>query len=456
MKIAKVARTKAVRLLPPMTSPIVMVTVRAWSSSCSIRGPSIGRLTSAAFMMASSMAMAGCAGRPQGVLMPVALAAPGTSSVEMLVATTRRPTTLPGVMFTGERGRLAFADIAISIPPDGLRKMGEIQWPRALPGNPATDFVVLKAREIDARQTSAWTDKALTNVPLRRVLVFVHGFNNRFEEAVYRYAQIIHDSKAPVVPVLFTWPSRGSVLAYGYDHESASYSRDALERVLRTLAQDPHVGEISILAHSMGNWLTLETLRQMAIRNGRIDPKIKNVMLAAPDVDVDVFERQFADIGPNDAHVTLFLSQDDRALSASSRLWGGPRLGAIDPSLEPLRSTLAANKITVVDLTKLEGSDGLNHAKFSGADVVGLIGQRLVEGQAISEPAGTGLSDRLFAVTTNAAATVGSAAGLIVATPAMVIDPEGRATYGDRIDAFGNALVDTARSGVGILPIPGR
>jgi esterase/lipase superfamily enzyme len=33
------------------------------------------------------------------------------------------------------------------------------------------------------------------------VLVFVHGFNNRFEDAVYRFAQIVHDTRADVVPV---------------------------------------------------------------------------------------------------------------------------------------------------------------------------------------------------------------------------------------------------------------
>jgi esterase/lipase superfamily enzyme len=59
----------------------------------------------------------------------------------------------------------------------------------------------------------------------------VHGFNNRFDDAVYRFAQIVHDSKVPAIPVLFTWPSRGEMKlrAYTYDRESANYSRDALE-----------------------------------------------------------------------------------------------------------------------------------------------------------------------------------------------------------------------------------
>ena len=73
--------------------------------------------------------------------------------------------------------------------------------------------------------------------------------------------------------MLFTWPSKGNVFAYGYDRESANYSRDLLEALLRYLIKDQKVKKITILAHSMGNWVTLEALRQMAIRDKQIDPK---------------------------------------------------------------------------------------------------------------------------------------------------------------------------------------
>ena len=42
-----------------------------------------------------------------------------------------------------------------------------------------------------------------------------------------------------------------------------------LETLFQYLAKDPQVKEVSSLAHSMGNWLALESLRQMAIRNGQ-------------------------------------------------------------------------------------------------------------------------------------------------------------------------------------------
>ncbi len=400
------------------------------------------------------LAIAGCAGRLEGVLSPVALVVPGTSRVDMLVATTRRPSSVPGVMFSGERGALAFADIAVSIPPDAIRKAGEVQWPSQLPGNPATDFVTLKAEDIGQAQAIALAHRAIVAVPKHRVLVFVHGFNNKFEDAVFRFAQIVHDSRAPVLPVLFTWPSRGNVLAYGYDRESANYSRDALETVLQALARDPQVGEISILAHSMGNWVAIEALRQMAIRNGRVSPKVTNVMLAAPDVDVDVFRRQMAEIGPNTANLTLFVSQDDRALAVSAKLWGAPRLGAVDPEQEPNRSDLASDRINVVDLTKLKTGGDLNHNKFATSpEIVSLIGQRLVEGQTITDSR-VGMSDRIIEATSGAASTIGSAAGLVLSAPAAVVDPDSRPTYGTQVRSLGDSLVDSAQSARRLLPSP--
>ncbi|MCY1376094.1 hypothetical protein D9M69_635620 [compost metagenome] len=93
-----------------------------------------------------------------------------------------------------------------------------------------------------------------------------------------------------------------------------------MESLFQYLAADEEVKEVSILAHSMGNWLTLEALRQMAIRNDRLPAKFKNVMLAAPDVDVDVFRSQIEDMGDQRPRFTLFVSQDDRALAFSRRV----------------------------------------------------------------------------------------------------------------------------------------
>jgi len=373
-----------------------------------------------------ALALGGCS-TLRGVLVPVATTAPGTSKVDMLVATTRSAAE-PSEMFSGARGTaLSFANITVSIPPDGTRRIGEVQWPARVPGNPATEFVTLKARVVDRGEALTWFNRAVTKVPKRRALVFIHGFNNRFDDAVFRFAQIVHDSRAPVVPILFTWPSRGSVLAYGYDRESSTYSRNALEGVLRALAKDPSVGEISVLAHSMGNVVTLEALRQMAIRDGRVAPKIRNVVLAAPDVDVDLAREAVNDMGPSRPNFTLLVSQDDRALAVSRRVWGDAvRLGAIDPEQEPYRTELLQSHIAVLNLTKLNSGDSLNHSKFAESpEVVQILGRQLAGGQTLTDSR-VGVGDVIVGATTGIASSVGRAVGVAVSTPIAIVDPQTR------------------------------
>lgn len=391
--------------------------------------------------VAALVVLSGCGGHPKDVLLPVADTAPAASKISMLVATTRRKSTIPGEMFTGERGlEPAFADITVSIPPKNVRKEGDVAWPKRLPADPATDFATLKAEEIPLDAAKSWLSASVQKSPDHSVLVFIHGFNNRFEDSVYRFAQIVEDSGVKSAPVLVTWPSRGSLLAYGYDRESTNYTRNALEQLFQYLARDPQVKEVSILAHSMGNWLALESLRQMAIRNGRLPEKFKNVMLAAPDVDVDVFRSEIVDMGKQHPQFTLFVSRDDRALAFSRRLWGDiPRLGAIDPEQSPYKEELEANKIAVIDLTKVKVGDKLNHSKFAESpQIVQLIGQRISEGQTLTDNR-IGLGDQILAATTGTAAAAGNAAGLILAAPVAVIDANTRDNYANQVNALAGA-----------------
>ena len=385
------------------------------------------------------LALAGCGGKPDNLMVAAGdIAIPGRR-VDLLVATTRSSEgATAGQMFTGERGRgLSFADIAIAVPPDSNRKIGEVQLPDVAPGDPAKSFVTLRADRIEKSEALKRFHARVAATPKRRVLIFVHGYNTRFDDAVFRFAQIVHDAEAPVTPVLFTWPSRGRVIAYTYDRESANYSRDALESVIQAIARDPAVGEVSILAHSMGNWVTLEALRQMAIRNKTFPPKLKNVMLAAPDVDVDVFRRQIAEIETTGYYppFTLFVSQDDGALAVSNRIWGGTaRLGAIDPDKEPYKSELARDHLTVIDLTKVESSDRLGHGKFAQSpEVVQMIGRRLASGQTLTDGK-SGIADKLSGVAMGAAGMVGSTAGLIVSAPLAIVDRQSREALSDRVD----------------------
>jgi esterase/lipase superfamily enzyme len=358
-------------------------------------GINSGKRLALAAVFGAALACSACVGRPaQGVLIPIAERADGTSQVAVLAATTRaRSTTDEGEMFNGERAdAVSYASILVSIPPDSAREIGKIQWPASARGDPKQNFVTVAANFIEKPAFTAAIAATVKPIHKGKVLVFVHGFNNRFDDAVYRLAQIVHDSRVPALPILFTWPSRGEakLRAYTYDRESANYSRDALEELLDSLNRNPNVTEINLLAHSMGNWVTLEALRSRYIRPVHIADKVRNVMLVAPDVDVDVFRTQIRRMGTQRPRFFLFVSQDDKALALSKTIWGGePRLGDVDPSQDPYRAEFAEERIEVFDLTALQraGDNAHDRAFEDVTSVVGMIRQRLGTGQQIVDTA---------------------------------------------------------------------
>src|SRR5690606_4927040 len=99
------------------------------------------------------------------------------------------------------------------------------------------------------------------------------------------------------------------------------------EASLRLLAQSG-ARRIDIVAHSMGTWVTMEALRQLALTGNRnLGGKLGDVVLASPDIDVDVFKSQMRRYGKPDRPFFLILSTDDRALRLSSILAGNERVG---------------------------------------------------------------------------------------------------------------------------------
>jgi esterase/lipase superfamily enzyme len=347
------------------------------------------------------------------MLVPVA-PVPGTDRVDMLAATTRARSDEAGVLYTGERGEhVSFSNIVVSIPRD--REVGTIQVPRSLPGNPATDFVVTSATPVAKADLPGWFRSA--GGRKRRAFVFVHGFNTPFDRAVFRFAQLTHDADADAAPVLFSWPSRGHLLDYSRDFDNASYSRSDLAGLLKAAADSPSINEIVILAHSMGSWPAVEAVRQLALERGGVPRKISNLILASPDLDVGVFRRQVEDIGPRRPRITLFVSQNDRALQLSRFISrGATRLGGIDLTRDEYQRQLAGlADVTVLDLSAINAGDRINHDLYAASpDAVRLIGDRLLQGQVVTD---SDVSAPLLA-----ADALGSAASLLITAPIRVFD----------------------------------
>jgi esterase/lipase superfamily enzyme len=157
------------------------------------------------------------------------------------------------------------------------------------------------------------------------VLLFVHGYNTAFEDAVRRTAQLTYDLDYPGVAITYSWPSLGSSIAYARDESNVDWTTPHLQKFLTAVAVRQGVRTINIIAHSLGNRAVAKALHNMVLSGE--DVRFTNVVLAAPDVDRDIFIQLAPAIAQGAETVTLYASDHDRALNASKQINGYPRAG---------------------------------------------------------------------------------------------------------------------------------
>ena len=169
------------------------------------------------------------------------------------------------------------------------------------------------------------------------VLVYIHGYNTDFDRAALTLAELWHFLGREHVPVLYTWPAgRGGVNGYAYDRESGEFTIFHLKAFLRALGGTPQVEKVHLVAHSRGTDVMTAALRELLLelRAEGVDPgdslRIKNLVLAAPDMDFEVIlQRLVAErITAAIEYTTVYTSQRDRAIRIAERLFGSTaRLG---------------------------------------------------------------------------------------------------------------------------------
>jgi esterase/lipase superfamily enzyme len=290
---------------------------------------------------------------------------PGAATRPLLVATTRAPAADPGAppFFGAERGPgLAFAQATLAPPQTTLFA--------SLSPFDADWRVVGVGPVVRSEPAQAFARAAIG----RDVMIYVHGYRETFETAASGAAELADGVGFRGATGLFTWPSGGATFDYGYDRESALWSRDALEELILTLAQSESGGRVHIVAHSMGSLLTLETLRFVRASGGDAAmARIGAVVLASPDVDIDLFAQGVERLGVDAQKITVITAQNDRALELSRRLAGGVvRAGAAD------RERLTMLGVTVADASEF-GGGVLNHDLFLRDPDVRAVVTRAIE-----------------------------------------------------------------------------
>jgi esterase/lipase superfamily enzyme len=197
----------------------------------------------------------------------------------------------------------------------------------------------------------------------RTALVYIHGYNVGFEEAAIRAAQLGCDLKIQGATAFFSWPSRGSLKGYVADEASIEASESYIRDFLIDMALKSGAARVHIIAHSMGNRGLLRSIERIAsAARERSGIKFGQILLAAPDVDADVF-RAIAHYYPQvSARTTLYVSSRDKALGMSEFLHGFNRAGFTPPVT--IVAGLDTVEVTNIDLTVL------GHGYYGEAEAV--------------------------------------------------------------------------------------
>jgi esterase/lipase superfamily enzyme len=261
--------------------------------------------------------------------------------------------------FGNELADLTYGTCLINIPIE-THTSGKLEvpgwWQRR---KPEKHFLVETVTVLERSQFLAATDAS-------DVLLFVHGYNTRFDFSVLRMAQLVHDLKFPGRGIAFSWPSAATLTGYFQDEKMNEASVGALVEVLQGLvaARDRGVNpvrRIHVISHSMGNRLFLKAVRQLELefKNSEeaLRPIFGHVALAAPDVDATTFSALLPSVIRQAEHVTFYYCESDRALGASRAIHVDKPVG-LGPFFADGMDTINADRVN---------TEILGHGYFASA-----------------------------------------------------------------------------------------
>ncbi|MEP3345280.1 MAG: alpha/beta hydrolase [Litoreibacter sp.] len=207
------------------------------------------------------------------------------------------------------------------------------------------------------------------------VTMLVHGVNTEFNEAAFALTNVWHFAGRNGVPILYSWPSgSGGVLGYFTDRESGEFTLFHFKQMMRVLADIPEVRDINIIAHSRGTDVVTTALRELVIeaRGGGKNPrkvlKVKNLILAAPDLDFGVVgQRLIAErFAPAIGRITVYTNRSDGALRLSQRLMDGVRFGRLQNTALNETERQIFKNVRNVDFVDVPQTSGLiNHSYYA-------------------------------------------------------------------------------------------
>jgi esterase/lipase superfamily enzyme len=287
----------------------------------------------------------------------------GFTTVKIYYATDRARTgnADPSDFYGGERGALELGTATVSIPPRHFP--GKIERPKfwllEFREDPAKHVILKSVTPGDADAVFAEMRDQLAGAESDSAFVFVHGFNVPFNEAAQRTAQMAYDMNFQGLPILYSWPSRGSLLSYIADSAVVNLSGRRLTLFLEDVVRKSGARRIHLIAHSMGNRALTDALELYALRHEGEQPAFDQVLFTAPDLDAGLFAEMAKTMRTTAQRLTLYASNKDWALAVSRQLHGdAARAGQGGDGI------VQADIFDSVDMTSL-GDDMLAHSYYA-------------------------------------------------------------------------------------------
>lgn len=257
--------------------------------------------------------------------------------------------------FTGEcctQGNVTFGTAHVSIP--AVHSEGAIErpsiWKLELRENADKHMLI---QSIEVCRAGDWENSMADSS--ENAVLFIHGFNVDFDEALLRTAQLAYDLKFPGIPMCFSWPAKKGLSSYLTNTENVEWAIPHLREFMSRVAAVPGIKRIHVIAHSMGSRLLMNVLRDLSVAEE--NSKVSQIVFAAPDIFSEKF-KQMAECLEQFDQVTLYASSADWALKASKQINNHPRAGDADPPL-------VIPQVVTIDVTAVgEQIFGVGHSYY--------------------------------------------------------------------------------------------
>ena len=296
--------------------------------------------------------------------------AQGFATVRVFYGTNRAPTreTKPAQFYGGARGDLQYGSLDVTIPRIHQEAQLETQ-PRWVEYTFAADQAAMRAQYVlldkvtplERSEFVRQLHQQISESRFKDVFIFVHGYNNTFEDAARRTAQMAYDLDFDGTPMLYSWPSQGSATAYAVDEAAVGISGRRLADFLETVVTQSGAQRIHLIAHSMGNRALIEALQTYLAKRAPENRRhiFGQIVFTAPDVDRDYFTDAIPSLAGSAERVTLYASDNDYALRTSQFVHGAPRAGTAGDDVIVKLAGLDS-----IDMSSVP-ADALGHSYFA-------------------------------------------------------------------------------------------